>query len=193
MRTAGLVLCATLLPVGVAFGQSPVGPVGSATVSGVEIPYRCTPVPEGAQRFYVEASFANSDIVRAPDLPEYTTPLPGLVAGGAGTSTGSGTGDPIGDFTFQAHWSGYQPGFVIAANGDVFSTADGDLYADELFTGDSATAPPNLTMEGAFTFTGGTGRYRNAAGSASATAQQLGDGVHTAVVACGWIEDISEP
>jgi len=188
MRTIGLILCAAVVPHGVVSGQSPSSPVGTTIVGGVEVPYRCTPVPPGAQRFYVEASFANSNVVRAPDPPESIRPLPGLTAGAVGTSSGSGTGVPVGDFAFSANWAGYQPGFVIAAQRDVFSTADGDLYADELFAGDPTTAGPNLRWFGAFTFVGGTGDYRSATGSASATAQQLGDGVHSAVVACGWLD-----
>jgi hypothetical protein len=69
---------------------------------------------------------------------------------------------------------------------------EGELYADELFTMDPDTEIPDARMEGAFSFTGGTGRYRQARGSASATAQQLGGGVHTAFVACGWIEHMEE-
>lgn len=161
-----------------------------ASVGGAQVEYRCTPVPESAERFYAEAVYSNSDIVRAPDLPDYTMPLPGLEARSAGISNGTGRGDPIGDFTFQAHWSGYQPGFVVAATNDVFTTQSGELHADELFTGGSASDLPNMRFDGAFTFTGGTGAYQKATGSAQAVARQLGDGVRTAFVACGWIAGI---
>jgi len=193
MRIVPAMLCAAVVSHGAVFAQSPASPVGVTVVAGAEIPYRCTPISPGAQRFYVEASFANTDVLAGPDLPSSATTLPGLTAGATGVSSGSGAGEPIGDFTFAANWTGYQPGFVIAARRDVFSTADGDVYADELFSSDPTTTGPNLRWFGAFTFTGGTGKYRNASGSASATAQQLGDGVHSAVVACGWIDLARDP
>lgn len=193
MRSIAPALCAATLLAGPATGQTPARPVGVATVADVEIPYACTPVPEGAQRFYAEVSFANRDIVRAPDLAGDAPPLPGLTAGISGASDGAGSGDPTGDITFRSRWFGYRPGFVVAATRDVFVTDDGELHADELFAADPASSPPNLLFEGSFTFTGGTGRYRNARGSAFSRARQLGDGVHTAFVACGWIDHVGDP
>jgi hypothetical protein len=160
---------------------------GTTTIGGVEIDYRCIPVPPGARRFYSEASFENADFVRPPNLPDSTPQLPGLTPMISAVSKGSGRGDLIGEFTFLSRWYGYQPGMVILALRDILRTPDGDVYADELSTGLGVAPPPNALMHGAFTFTGGTGRFERATGSAAVFAQQLGDGTHTAFVLCGWI------
>jgi len=168
-------------------GQSLERMAGTTTIGGVEIDYSCIPVPPGARRFYSEASFANADFVRPPDLPDSTPRVPDVTPMISAVSTGSGHGEPIGEFTFLSRWYGYQPGTVILALRDILGTPDGDLYADEFSTGIGTTSPPNAVMHGAFTFTGGTGRFERATGSAAAFAHQMGDGVHTAFVLCGWI------
>ena len=190
MRAAELTLTGFSLLNSLAAGQSGASPVGVATVGGVEIAYRFTPVPDGAQRFYASAAYRNSDVVRAPDLPAYSLRTPGLVPQIAGISTGSGTGDPIGDFAFNSQWTGYQPGMAIAAKRDIFATRNGDIYTDELFTADPGTTQPNLAFTSNFTFTGGTRSYQSVSGSATSVAKQVGDGVRSAFVACGWINGI---
>ncbi len=192
MTTLRWVVSAALL-VGVASAgeaQDAASPVGTAVIDGVSVDYRCIPAPEGAMRFCSEASFANTDFVRAPNLPDSTPVVPGRTAGISAMSAGSGTGGPIGAFRFSSRWYGYQPGTVILATRDVLSTPAGDLYANELSTG--ITPPPKATMHGAFTFMGRTGTYRHATGSAAAFAQQTGDGVHTVFVLCGWITGIED-
>jgi hypothetical protein len=167
---------------------------GVTTVAGVALEYRCAIRPDGASRFYAEGVYRTSDVVSSPFLPSYTVLRPGhrLVAVAAGTDTGSGTAsDPIGDFAFRSDWSEYEPRLVRSSEHDTFATADGDIYATHLSHTVEGVPEPGLRRRGAFTFAGGTGRYANASGSVSAVTHQLGDGVSTAFVVCGWIDGIT--
>lgn len=113
-----------------------------------------------------------SEAMGLPDQACFMSGLPGSAM--LGQSQGVGLGAPVGAFTFVAvdcvtsqslYGSGrFDPPFTFNGRSFVLRSPAGELHATYVGTGTmlSATA---LSLEGQFTFTGGTGRYANASGS----------------------------
>jgi hypothetical protein len=104
----------------------------------------------------------------------------GVAPSGAIVVESEGTATHLGDFT-RIEYVFFGPGGAIAGT-VVFTAANGDqLWAD--FEGDFISL---TTAEGTYTFTGGTGRFSDATGTASFEATTT-DGIHLDVSFVGSI------
>jgi ELWxxDGT repeat protein len=125
---------------------------------------------------------ASPPLWRAPAVGGHLRPFKGVAAGtvagidpsGAIVIASTGNATHLGDFT-RTEYVFFGPGGAISGTA-VFTAANGDqLWAD--FSG-AFTSP--TTLEGTYTFTGGTGRFSDATGTANFEAITL-DGIHVAV------------
>jgi ELWxxDGT repeat protein len=125
---------------------------------------------------------ASSPPPHAPAVGSHLRPFKGVAEGtvtgidpsGAIVIASTGYATHLGDFT-RTEYVYFGPGGAISGT-VVFTAANGDqLWAD--FSGEF-TSP--TTLKGTYTFTGGTGRFSDATGTASFEAISL-DGIHVAV------------
>jgi hypothetical protein len=128
------------------------------------------------------AAVASPLLGHASPVDSHSRPFKGVATGtvtgvdpsGAIVIAATGNATHLGDFT-RTEYIFFGPGGTISGT-VVFTAANGDqLWAD--FSG-GFTSP--TTLAGTYTFTGGTGRFKSATGTASFDATTL-DGIHVAV------------
>lgn len=95
---------------------------------------------------------------------------------------GEGNATHLGRFTLEEHAIIHADGTVQATV--VWTAADGD----QLFYSDMARFTSPTTAAGTLTFTGGTGRFTNASGTADFEAVVAADGIHLALTYEGTIQ-----
>jgi hypothetical protein len=100
--------------------------------------------------------------------------ITGIAPSGAIVVESAGNATHLGKFT-RTEYLFFGPGGAIAGT-LVFTAANGDQLAADISGG--FTSP--TTLAGTYTFTGGTGRFSDAAGTANFTASTP-DGVHVAI------------
>ena len=157
----------------------------------VDLDVECPAVPEGAERVLFAGMFTNQPQIRPGALDFPTDFCPSETAFYA-RAEGRGNSSLLGEFRWSERYCAGTPQGLVAEG--FFEATDGDrLDWDTVIRGTPPASPDeSMTFAGQFTFTGGSGAYDGASGTANVSAVQLGDATmnapgSTAAALCGWI------